>query len=217
LEMGLTPEEISKGFDDFTPPGGRLSVMEYGGMTLINDVYNANPASMQEAIKVVERQDGRKVCILGGMNELGQVSEERHKEIGAFAAEAKIDILVTIGKMAWWINEGFYNAIRTRQAEKGWVGSQPLLDENAERLFDVPKRTTSYRGGGLDMGADFGAILRASAEKEEDIPQTALHFDSVEDFLSQWRSILKKGDVVLVKASRGMAFENLISGIGIKL
>ncbi|MCL2527597.1 MAG: UDP-N-acetylmuramoyl-tripeptide--D-alanyl-D-alanine ligase [Defluviitaleaceae bacterium] len=217
IEMGLKPEEIKQGFEEFTPPGGRLGVMEFGGMTLINDVYNANPASMQEAIKVVLNQDGRKVCILGGMNELGHVSKDRHKELGTFAAEYGVNMLVTIGKMAWWINEGFYDTIRKRQAEKGRVGNQPLLDENAERLFDIPKRTTSYRGGGQNIVPELGAILRISAEKEEDIPQTALHFDTVEGFLSEWRNILRKGDIVLVKASRFMAFENLISGLGAKV
>jgi len=218
IEMGLSPEEVSMGFDDFVPPGGRLTVMEFGGMTLINDVYNANPASMMEGIKVVVGQDGRKVCILGGMNELGQVSRERHKEVGNFAAEAGVNMLITIGQMAWWINEGFYDAIRIRQADLGRVGNQPLLDESAERLFDMPKRSTDYRGGSsLNMGPEIGAILRRSIEEEEDIPQSALHFESVEGFLAEWRSVLRKDDIVLIKASRGMAFENIIRGLGAKV
>jgi len=214
IEMGLTPEEIAQGFDDFTPPAGRLTLMELKGMTVINDAYNANPASMQEAIKVVISQEGRKVCVLGDMNELGQVSQARHKEIGAFAAEAGIDMLVTIGKMAWWTNEGFYNAIKTRQAAKGRKGNQPLLDENAERLFDVtPRRTGGYRGGGLNIGPDIGGILRRTADQEEDTPQMALHFETAEDFLQEWRHILRRGDVVLVKASRGAKFERIITGL----
>ncbi|MCL2572454.1 MAG: UDP-N-acetylmuramoyl-tripeptide--D-alanyl-D-alanine ligase [Defluviitaleaceae bacterium] len=213
IEMGLTPAEIAQGFEKFTPPGGRLTVMESGGMTVINDVYNANPASMLEAIKVVVSQDGRKVCVLGDMNELGHVAEARHKEVGAFAADSGINMLVTIGKMAWWMNEGFYDAIRTRQAQKGRVGNQPLLDESAERLFDVPKRTTGYRTSGVNMGPEIGAILRHTAEQEEDTPQTALHFETVEDFLTQWRHILRQGDVVLFKASRFMKFETIINEI----
>ena len=214
IEMGLTPEEIAQGFEDFTPPTGRLTRMELKGMTIINDAYNANPASMQEAIKVVISQEGRKVCVLGDMNELGQVSETRHKEIGGFAAEAGIDILVTIGTMAWWMNEGFYNVIRGRQAAKGRSGNQPLLDENAERLFDVtPRRTSGFRGSGINMGPELGGILRRTADQEKDIPQIALHFEKVEVFLQEWRNILRKGDVVLVKASRGMKFEQIINGL----
>jgi len=216
IEMGLTPDEIAQGFNNLTPPRGRLTVTEISGMTVINDVYNANPASMQEAIKVVVNQEGRKVCILGGMNELGHVSEARHKEVGAFAAEAGINMLVTIGKMAWWMNEGFYDEIRRRQADIGRVGNQPLLDENAERLFDIPKRTVaSYRiNNTSSFDQTLGSLLRLTAEKEDDAPpQTALHFETVEDFLKEWRNILRKGDVVLVKASRFMAFEDVIAGL----
>ncbi|MCL2361096.1 MAG: UDP-N-acetylmuramoyl-tripeptide--D-alanyl-D-alanine ligase [Defluviitaleaceae bacterium] len=213
VEMGLTPDEISRGFESFSPPDGRLTRLEMGGMTVINDVYNSNPAAAQESIKVIMGQEGRKVCILGDMNELGQVSEDRHKEIGAIAADAGIDILVTIGRMAWWMNEGFYNAIRARQVEKGRVGNQPLLDENAERLFDVPKRSTGYRAVGNNRLPEIGAILRCTADQEEETPQTALHFETVDSFLSEWRNILRRGDVVLLKASRGMKFEAIIAGL----
>jgi len=163
IEMGLTPEEITQGFDDIIPPGGRLGVMELCGMTVINDVYNSNPASVKEAIKIVENQEGRKVCILGDMNELGDISESRHREIGAFTATIGINVLVTIGKRAWWMNEGFYEALH---------------------------------------------------EREDDfMPQWALHFETVADFMKEWSSILRTGDVVLVKASRIMEFENIISGL----
>ena len=218
MEMGLTPTDITQGFDNFTPPGGRLSVMEIGGMTVINDVYNANPASVQEAIKVVVGQDGRKVCILGGMNELGSISRERHKEIGNLAAEVGINVLVTVGTTAWWINEGFYDAIRRRQSQRGSIDSQPMLDETAERLFDIPKRTVSYRSdpestrGALDI--ELGKLLRYSAQNQEEVqPQVALHYETVKDFLKEWQSVLRRGDIVLIKASRNMAFEDIINGL----
>ncbi|MCL2404242.1 MAG: UDP-N-acetylmuramoyl-tripeptide--D-alanyl-D-alanine ligase [Defluviitaleaceae bacterium] len=213
IEMGLSPEEITQGFDDFIPPGGRLGIMEIAGMTVINDVYNANPASMQEGIKVTVGQDGRRVCILGGMNELGQVSEPRHKEVGAFAADMGINLLVTIGSMAWWINEGFYGAILKRQREKGRTGNQPLLDENAERLFDIPKRTIGLKTTAEPGLEELGKILRQTDKLEDTPPQMALHFDTIPDFLKEWPDILRPGDVILVKASRGMAFEDVINGL----
>ncbi|MCL2377867.1 MAG: UDP-N-acetylmuramoyl-tripeptide--D-alanyl-D-alanine ligase [Defluviitaleaceae bacterium] len=212
IEMGLSPEEISQGFEDFTPPGGRLGIMDVAGMTIINDVYNANPASMQESIKVTVSQDGRKVCILGGMNELGHVSEPRHKEVGAFAADMGVNLLVTIGSMAWWINEGFYEAILKRQRDKGRTGNQPLLDENAERLFDMPKRTVSIKTNAEPGLEELGKIL-LQTDKRDDTPQMALHFDTVADFLKEWPEVLRPKDVVLVKASRGMAFEDVINGL----
>jgi len=213
IEMGLTPAEIAQGFDDFTPQGGRLNIMEIRDMTVIDDVYNANPASMQEAIKVTVSQEGRRVCILGNMNELGQVSETRHKEVGAFAADMGINLLVTIGSMAWWINEGFYEAILLRQRDKGRTGNQPLLDENAERLFDIPKRTIGLTTNAEPGLEELGKILRQTAKLEDAPPQMALHFDTVADFLNEWTDILRPGDVVLVKASRSMAFEDVINGL----
>jgi len=213
IEMGLTPAEIAQGMSEFQPPGGRLGIMEIAGMTVINDAYNANPASMQEGIKVTVSQDGRRVCILGGMNELGQVSEPRHKEVGAFAADMGINLLVTIGSMAGWINDGFYEAILKRQREKGRTGNQPLLDENAERLFDIPRRTVGLKTNAEPGLEELGKILRQNAQLEDAPPQMALHFETVDDFLKEWTDILQPGDVVLVKASRGMAFENVINGL----
>jgi len=213
IEMGLTPGEIAQGFESFTPPKGRLTQLEIEGMTIINDAYNSNPTAAQESIKVIMGQDGRKVCILGDMNELGQVSESRHKDIGIFAAEAGIDVLVTIGKMAWWMNEGFYSSIRARSIQKGRVGNQPLLDEKAERLFDVPKRTTGYKTSSTGIVPEIGSILRRNAKQEEDNPQIALHFDTIDNFLKEWRDILRSGDIVLVKASNSMKFEEIISGL----
>ena len=174
IEMGLTPDEIAQGFDDIVPPGKRLGVMDIDGMTVINDVYNSSPASVQAAIKIVENQDGRKVCILGDMNELGKISEIRHREVGAFAAAAGVNLLVTIGKRGWWMNEGFYEAMQDATVAYG--------KSRTSAASDTP-------------------------------PQMALHFETVADFMKEWRSILRTGDVVLVKASRFMAFEDIVSGL----
>ncbi|MCL2364935.1 MAG: UDP-N-acetylmuramoyl-tripeptide--D-alanyl-D-alanine ligase [Defluviitaleaceae bacterium] len=114
IEMGLTPQEIANGFASMNPPEGRLSVTQANGMTLINDAYNASPASMQEAIKVLlletPHKTQRRVCILGDMYELGNISEQRHREVGAFAEAAGIDLLVAIGPMARWLHEGYIAA-----------------------------------------------------------------------------------------------------------
>jgi len=107
VEMGVSPEEISRGFDDFVPPSGRLSVEKINGMTVINDAYNANPAAMRESLKILSTDTARKVAILGDMNELGHVAEARHREIGAFAAEMGIDLLVAIGTLSRFMYDAF--------------------------------------------------------------------------------------------------------------
>ncbi|MCL1878534.1 MAG: UDP-N-acetylmuramoyl-tripeptide--D-alanyl-D-alanine ligase [Defluviitaleaceae bacterium] len=108
LEMGVSPGEIAGAFERFTPPAGRLNVFNtQGGFTVIDDVYNANPESVAEAIKVLRRGEGRRVAVLGDMNELGRIAEARHREIGAFAAREGVDLLVTIGELSRFTNEGF--------------------------------------------------------------------------------------------------------------
>jgi len=157
LELGVAPTEIAKGFDDFIPPSGRLSVEKINDMTIINDAYNANPASMRESLKILSKQPTRKVAILGDMNELGHVSYDRHTEIGAFAAEMGIDLFIAIGPQ-----------------------SKPMYD-----AFDV--------GG-------------HKSEK--------FYFLTVQDFLPKCREFLHPGDTVIIKASRGMAFEQITKELG---
>jgi len=111
LELGLSAAEITRGFAALVPPADRLNLIHAHGMEIINDAYNANPESMQASIKVVQTaRKKRSVCILGDMAELGDVSEARHKQVGAFAAQTGIDLLIAIGPMARWLYEGFNNS-----------------------------------------------------------------------------------------------------------
>ncbi|MCL1846059.1 MAG: UDP-N-acetylmuramoyl-tripeptide--D-alanyl-D-alanine ligase [Defluviitaleaceae bacterium] len=110
LEMGVTPAEIARAFENFKPPEGRLNIFHTRGMTVIDDVYNANPASVSEAIKVLCGNEGRRVAILGDMNELGNIAEARHREIGEFAAQNGVDLLIAIGELSRYIYEGFARA-----------------------------------------------------------------------------------------------------------
>ena len=162
MEMGISPDEIANGFDDFTPAGGRLTVETANDMTIINDVYNANPAAMNEAIKILCKQNARRVAILGDMSELGHVADARHREVGEFAAEAGVDLLVAIGPLSRHIYEGFH-----------------AVDDNECR----------------NIRRDSKAI--------------AMHFATSAEFLTKWQELLKPGDIILVKASRSMAFEEI--------
>ncbi|MDP9293666.1 MAG: UDP-N-acetylmuramoyl-tripeptide--D-alanyl-D-alanine ligase, partial [Actinomycetota bacterium] len=72
------------------------------GALVINDCYNANPLSMRAAIDdlAAQRSEGRRVAVLGDMLELGPAEREHHREIGAYAAAAGVDLLVTVGPRA---------------------------------------------------------------------------------------------------------------------
>jgi len=150
IELGCTPEQITKGFETFAPPAGRLTVEKIGNKTIINDAYNANPASMKEAIKILATEKGRKVAILGDMNELGHVAEERHKEVGAFAGEAGLDLFIAVGGLS-------------------------------KHMYDSFPHTNK------------------------------IYFSTVEEFITAGMHLLKEDDIVLIKASRGMAFERIIT------
>jgi UDP-N-acetylmuramoyl-tripeptide--D-alanyl-D-alanine ligase len=83
----------------------RLSVRRIaGGVTLLDDTYNANPASMLAALDLLSQLPGRRIALLGDMRELGELTEQSHDRIGRRAAEV-LDSLLTIGDLAVRIAE----------------------------------------------------------------------------------------------------------------
>jgi UDP-N-acetylmuramoyl-tripeptide--D-alanyl-D-alanine ligase len=77
--------------------GERLALAR--GATVVNDCYNANPLSMRAALDDLAMQDpaGRRVAVLGDMLELGAAERAHHEEIGAYAAEAGVEVLIAVG------------------------------------------------------------------------------------------------------------------------
>lgn len=71
-----------------------------GGVTLINDCYNANPVSMRAALDNLATAGGRHVAVLGGMGELGPDSERFHQEVARHAQHSGVDFLITVGDLA---------------------------------------------------------------------------------------------------------------------
>jgi UDP-N-acetylmuramoyl-tripeptide--D-alanyl-D-alanine ligase len=72
-----------------------------GGVTIVNDCYNANPMSMRAALDdLAAAAPGRRVAVLGDMLELGPDSERFHREIGEHARAGGVDLLVTVGPLA---------------------------------------------------------------------------------------------------------------------
>jgi UDP-N-acetylmuramoyl-tripeptide--D-alanyl-D-alanine ligase len=79
-----------------------------GGVTVVNDCYNANPMSMRAALKhLAETPAERRVAVLGTMAELGHGSRAFHREIGEEAAALGIDMLITVGEPALPYADGF--------------------------------------------------------------------------------------------------------------
>ena len=79
-----------------------------GGVTVVNDCYNANPMSMRAAIEHLAATPAeRRVAVLGAMAELGPDGERFHREIGELAEELGVDVLITVGEGALPIAAGF--------------------------------------------------------------------------------------------------------------
>ena len=101
-EMGLTCDEIRDGLVACQPPKMRLQFWEANGVRVLDDAYNANADSTIAALETLcdLPLQGRRVAVLGDMEELGAHSEAAHVEVGRRAAELKIGQLFAVGKMA---------------------------------------------------------------------------------------------------------------------
>lgn len=105
--LGISPENIIKGIETFSLTKNRMEVVKIkDNVTVINDAYNASYDSMKPALEYLsELPANRKIAVLGDMFELGEFSEEIHRKVGIEVVTHKIDILVTVGKLAKYIAE----------------------------------------------------------------------------------------------------------------
>jgi UDP-N-acetylmuramoyl-tripeptide--D-alanyl-D-alanine ligase len=126
---------------------------------IINDCYNANPASMKAAIQLLaEMSEGkRSIAVLGDMLELGARSKQLHREVGAFLAAREIGHLLACGVLGRELAEG-------------------------------------ARGAGMPT------------DKITEFPDTAAAGSAL-------TSMVRQGDVLLVKASRGMRMEQVVEAV----
>lgn len=154
FELGLTPMQIKAGIESYTTVGHRSRVLHCGDLTIIDDCYNAGPDSMRAAIDALSGASGRRLALLGDMLELGEHTQELHRDVGAYCAGAGLDALFTIGEGAGAIADG--------ALQSGTTEVFPISRENAKKTI-------------LDY--------------------------------------VKPGDVLLVKASRGMHFEDIIDSL----
>ncbi len=158
--LGMRPPEMEEGFAAFSSVPGRFHVVALrGGGLLLDDSYNANPASTEAALRAQAALAGgrRTVVVFGDMLELGESSPASHFRIGHLMASLRVGRLFAFGKEA-------------AHAARG------------------------AREGGMDSAAVGHATDR------EELRKTV-------------RGLLREGDVVLVKGSRGMRLEEVSSDI----
>lgn len=152
FSLDMTDEDIRTGIEALEPLAGRVNLIETGQFSIIDDCYNASPASMEASLEILAGASTRKVAILGDMFELGPKENILHFEVGRFAAQIGIDVLVCIGELAGHIAQG--------------------AEETADMEIHL--------------------------------------FEGKADFLEHIDTILKAQDTILVKASHGMEFPEIV-------
>ena len=108
LQVGMSLPEICEAISKTRPVSSRMNIRESkSGARIVDDTYNANPASLKAAVEFVTGLTGDSWLVLGDMGELGEDSAELHKKAGAMAKEAGITRLFTYGELSRHAVDGF--------------------------------------------------------------------------------------------------------------
>ncbi len=158
LAVGIDLAVIKKGLESVDAVEGRLNIKECGhGLTVIDDSYNANPASVQAALLLLSKQVGKqRVLVLGDMAELGDTAKKLHQKIGVQARESGIDFLYATGKLSYSTVEGF--------------GKNGFYFENKEQLLKQLQADLSHK-----LKSDVIVLVKASRSSRLETVVQALH------------------------------------------
>jgi UDP-N-acetylmuramoyl-tripeptide--D-alanyl-D-alanine ligase len=98
--LGLDPAEMARSLESLSLPGGRGELTQHGGLTVLHDAYNANPASFRAAIELARSLRGKRrlVFVAGTMRELGESSAAHHSEIASLLVALRPDLLAAVGE-----------------------------------------------------------------------------------------------------------------------
>ncbi len=106
-ERGMTMAEAAEGLLTFRGFKHRQQVYADGRFTVMDDSYNASPASMKAALDVFKGLTGKRhIAVLADMKELGENYLEYHREVGEYAANSGVDLVVTLGEASKCLAEG---------------------------------------------------------------------------------------------------------------
>jgi len=110
--FGLTPDQIEQGLTRFVPTRMRMNILRRGGgVTILDDTYNANPQSMRAAVSVLaDSHSAWKAAVLGDMLELGPFAPALHSGVGEYLGKAGINCLVAVGEMSEHMAQGARDA-----------------------------------------------------------------------------------------------------------
>lgn len=101
-ELGMSDQEITASLTQVRPYPGRMNVLPgQRQTTIIDDSYNSSPIAVKAALKTLcELPTTQRIAVLGSMNELGEMSEQAHREVGEMCDPRKLDTVITVGDQA---------------------------------------------------------------------------------------------------------------------
>ncbi|WP_417792004.1 UDP-N-acetylmuramoyl-tripeptide--D-alanyl-D-alanine ligase [Stutzerimonas xanthomarina] len=141
--MGVAREHIVAGLESLQPVKGRgVAQMLTNGVRLIDDTYNANPASICAAIDVLAGFAGRTVLVLGDMGELGSWAEQGHREVGSYAV-GRVDTLFAVGPLMKHAVEAFGHGARHFADQQSLIESLRLEQGNATTILIKGSRSAA--------------------------------------------------------------------------
>ena len=113
LAMGIALEDVVAGLEAVTPIEGRLRTLEVpGDLCVLDDTYNANPASLKAGLEVLSQCEGTTWLVLGDMAELGESESRFHEEAGVLAREYGVQRLFATGECSRHTVEAFGEGAR---------------------------------------------------------------------------------------------------------
>ena len=129
--LGMDAEQMKRGIERFETVGRRSSILKTEDLTIVDDCYNANPSSAKAMLRSLALTQGRKVCILGDMLELGAQSDALHEEVGEEAATQRIDLVIACGKEA----KHLYDGAKKAGAQARWYPDRETLLPQLKELL----------------------------------------------------------------------------------
>jgi len=134
--LGMSLEECCAGLSTAKLTRGRLEQKTVNGIHFLDDSYNANPDSVVAALRTLAQipAQGRRIAMLGRMNELGIEAEAGHRRVGKTAAEEKIDCVVSVG-------DGFAGLIAESARQAG--AKEVFQTASTEEATDLLRKIAS--------------------------------------------------------------------------
>jgi UDP-N-acetylmuramoyl-tripeptide--D-alanyl-D-alanine ligase len=129
--LDINSDCVVSGLESFQPVKGRGQTLSVLGKVLIDDSYNANPASLNAAIAVLSQYKGCKMLVLGDMGELGAGAAEFHSSAGLAAKHAGVDILLTVGPLSK------HAAIAFGEPQHAFTDMEELIGEVKKRFSRI--------------------------------------------------------------------------------